>query len=171
MLSKNTTRNIVAVTHKTLCTTFRGLADAETAYQLMRKMETLAKHRPQRLCDPTPNCSSVEKRDCSQPRTQANHGFQMTCLAFLPKAPLSPRSSLGQSVSNLISQISRVASDPVPTYFRKEMTPSMKFTRKSNHFQVAHPLPALLHHMRSIHGVKTDHEIAETGQSQKRERV
>ena len=126
-------------------------------------------HRPQRLCDRTHNCRSVEKRDCIHlpkqqvSHTRAKHGFQMMRLAFSPVMPLPSSSSLGKSVSSFITQISRVTSDPVPTYLRMEITPSMQFTSNSNNYQVALRLPALLHHMRSLHGVKDLR--AETGQT------
>ena len=139
MLSKNTTRNCDAVTVETQNTTCQGFADTETPHHLLRIVERLAIHRPPRLCDRTSNCRSVEKRDCS---------------TVLPQIALPPSSSLGQSVSSIISPISRMTSDPVPTYFSMEITPSMKFTGISDHFQVALRLTALLHYMRSIHGVK-----------------
>ena len=70
---------------------------------------------------------------------------------------------IGQSVSSIISQISRVTPDPVPSNRSMEITTSVDFPSKSNHFQVALRLPAQLHHMRSIHGVKTNHEIETCG--------
>ena len=70
MFSKNTNRSCVAVTHKTKCKSFQGFADTTTEHQLRGIVERLAIRRPQRLCDHTPNCRSVEKRDCCRSHTR-----------------------------------------------------------------------------------------------------
>ena len=65
----------------------------------------------------------------------------MSILTTDHAAPGAP--TLGQSVSKIISQISRVTSDPVPSNRSMEITTSVEFASKSDHFHVALRLPAL----------------------------
>ena len=115
-------------------------------------MERLANHRPQKPWDRTYNCSSVEKRDCStvsKKKTNDAHTREpwlpndvMSILTTDHASPGAP--TLGQSVSKIISQISRVTSDPVPSNRSMEITTSVEFASKSDHFHVDLRLPTLL---------------------------